>query len=74
MIKSIAGGFADDEPRGEIKKMQDILIKILHKKFRKVPSDVENIIRKMTDSVALDSWAEYALDCYTMDEFTEAIR
>jgi len=74
MIKSIAGGFADDEPRGEIKKKQDTLIKILRARFRQVPIDVEKKIRVMMDTVALDSWCEYACTCCTMEEFVEAIR
>ena len=75
MIKSIFDekydtGFAD----GRVEQRKDTLLKILRKKFSKVPRDVENTIRKMTDPVSLDSWAEHAAICQSMNEFAEAIR
>ena len=67
-------GEARGEVRGEIKKGREMLLKILHARFPKIPKNVENTIRKMTDPVALDSWAEHALSCRSMNEFTEALK
>ena len=69
-----AEGIAEGEARGEARGKAETLLKILRKRFCKVPQDVENMISKMTDLVALDSWAEHALDCQSMAEFAEAIR
>ena len=79
MIKSIFDekydtGFADGAAEGEVKKGREMLLKILRARFNRVPRDVENTVRKMTDPVALDSWAEHALTCQSMDEFAKAVR
>ena len=78
MIKSIFDekfdeGVAVGEAKGETRGKAGTLLKILRKRFNKVPKDVENTIRKMTDPVALDSWAEHALDCQSMAEFSQAV-
>jgi len=75
MIKSIFdetfdAGVAVGETRGEAK----MLLKILQARFRRIPKDVEKLIQSMTDSVALDSWAQHAATCQSMDEFANAIR
>ncbi|MCL2306426.1 MAG: hypothetical protein FWC43_13875 [Planctomycetaceae bacterium] len=70
----IAEGEARGEAKGEVKKGREMLLKILRKRFNKVPKDVESIICKMSDPVALDSWAEHALDCQSMTDFAQAIR
>jgi len=59
---------------GKAEGKAETLLKILRKRFNKVPKDVESTICKMNDPVALDSWAEHALDCQSMTEFAEAIR
>jgi len=67
-------GVAFGKAEGKAETGREILLKILRKRFNKVPRDVENTIRKMTDPVALDSWAEHALDCQSMTEFAQAVR
>jgi len=67
-----AAGEARGEVRGEAREKAGTLLKILRKRFTKVPRDVENTIRKMTDPVALDSWAEHAATCESMDEFAQS--
>ena len=59
---------------GKAENGRAILLKILRKKFNKIPKDVENKIGKMTDPVALDSWVEHALTCPSMSEFARAVR
>ena len=67
-------GIAEGKTEGKIEKGREILLKILRKKFNKVPKDVENKIGKMNDPVALDSWAVHAAICQSMNEFTEALK
>ena len=87
MIKSIFDekfdeGVAVGEARGEVKwkaegkieKGREMLLKILRARFNRIPKDVENTIRKMTDPVALDSWAVHAATCQSMSEFSQAVR
>jgi len=71
MIKTI---FEEKYIEGQVDYGREVLLKILRKKFNKVPRDVEKTIRKMNDPVALDSYAEHALDCQTMTEFAQAVR
>jgi len=81
MIKSIFdetfdAGFAAGEARGATKwkaeQSKGTLLKILRARFKRVPRDVENTISKMTDPVALDSWAVHAATCESMNEFATA--
>jgi len=70
----IAEGEARGEARGEVRKGQNMLLTFLRAKFHKVPKDVENAIRKMTDSTAMESWAQHAATCQSIAEFAKAIR
>ena len=83
MIKSIfdekfdagvAIGEARGEARGKAIGEAKMLLKVLRTKFRRVPRDVEKLIQSMTDSIALESWVEHAVQCQSMDEFAKAIR
>ena len=79
MIKSIFDekfdeGVAVGEARGEARGKTETLLKILRARFKRVPRDVENSIGKMTDPVALDSWAIHAATCESMNEFAQSIR
>ncbi|MCL2304273.1 MAG: hypothetical protein FWC43_02905 [Planctomycetaceae bacterium] len=65
-----ADGYSNGKAEGKI----ETLLKILRVRFRRVPRDVETVIRKMTDPIALDSWAEYALTCQSINEFAQSIR
>ena len=71
MIKSI---FDEKYDIGVSDGKTELLLKILQKRFSKVPKSVEKAIRKMTDPIALDSYAEHALDCQSMGEFSQLIR
>ena len=72
--QGVAEGEARGEARGKLNKGREVLLKILRARFKRVPRDVENTIRKMTDPIALDSWAVHAATCESMNEFAEAIR
>ncbi|MCL2303724.1 MAG: Rpn family recombination-promoting nuclease/putative transposase [Planctomycetaceae bacterium] len=65
---------AEATAKAEARGKAGTLLKILRKRFNKVPKDVENTIHNMNDPVALDSWAEHALDCQSMAEFAQAVR
>ena len=67
-------GKAEGRAEGKAEGKIETLLKILRVRFRRVPRDVEMVIRKMTDPIALDSWAEYALTCQSMNEFSQSIR
>jgi len=67
-------GLTAAKEEGKAEGKAETLLKILRKRFNKIPRDVESTICKMSDPVALDSWAEHALDCQSMADFTQAIR
>ncbi len=75
MIKSIFDEkIAKGKAEGKTEGKTETLLKILRARFKRVPRDVESIISKMTDPIALDSWAVHAAMCESMDEFATAIR
>jgi len=55
------------EERGEIKGKQDLLIKLLRRKFGLSSSD-EKIIRSVTDEAKLDAAAEAIFDAKSKEE------
>jgi len=69
-----AKGKAEGTAEGEVRKGRNMLLAFLRAKFHKIPKDVENTIRKMTDSTAMESWAQHAASCQSMAEFAKAIR
>ncbi|MDR0337915.1 MAG: Rpn family recombination-promoting nuclease/putative transposase [Planctomycetaceae bacterium] len=66
-------GKIEGKDEGKIEsKIQDVL-KILNKRFRKVPNSILQSVNSYTDLVALDSLFELALDCETLAEFELAL-
>ena len=49
-------------------------MKALLAKFATVPDEIENAIRQMTDSIALESLLEHVVQSVSMNEFAEALR
>ena len=72
--KKIDEGIAIGEMKSEAKWKADTLLKILRGKFDRVPKETEKAINKMTDPVALDSWAIHAATCQSMEEFAKALK
>ena len=62
----IEEGIAIGEVRGKV-------LAILEVRFNKVPKEIVNTIRSMTDPVALESLVEHAKSCVSLDEFSEAL-
>ncbi len=65
--KLIKQGEERGKKEGEIKGKQDLLIKLLRRKFG-LPLSDEKIIRSVTDEVKLDAAAEAILDAKSKDE------
>ena len=63
----------DTKEKGKIDEARENLLDTLHGRFSKIPKYVENTIRQMTDPIALDSWAEFATTCESMEEFESAL-
>jgi hypothetical protein len=61
--------FVQGEKEGEKKGRILVILKILNKRFKKVPKSIVESVNSYTDSIALDSLAELALDCETLAEF-----
>ncbi|MDR0611311.1 MAG: hypothetical protein LBG58_14475 [Planctomycetaceae bacterium] len=45
------------------------VLKILDKRFKKIPHSISQSVNSYTDPVALDSLLELAIDCETLAEF-----
>jgi len=54
--------------------LPDIVSTILQAWFKKVPKQIETAIRNMTDTIALQSWVEFAANCESLKEFEKAFR
>jgi hypothetical protein len=72
--EGIAEGEAMGAVRGKAEGKIETLLKVLRARFKKVPKETENLIRQMTDPIALDSWAVHAATCGSMSEFTAALK
>ncbi|MDR1924580.1 MAG: DUF4351 domain-containing protein [Planctomycetaceae bacterium] len=53
---------------------RDMVLKVLQKKFAKIPPTIETTIQQMNDPVALESLVAGAYECQTLDEFTDALK
>jgi hypothetical protein len=69
-----ARGKAEGEARGEAKGKIEAVMTVLRKKFKRVPKNVEKAVLGMSDSIALESLLEHALDSETLDEFVTALQ
>ena len=69
-----APDIALSEARGEARGKIETVLTVLRAKFKKVPKGVESTIRRMTDPIALDSWAVQAATCQSLDEFAKALK
>jgi hypothetical protein len=53
---------------------RNMVLKVLQKKFIKIPPTIETTIQQMNDPVALESLVAGAYECQTLDEFADAIK
>ena len=77
--EGVTVGVAQGKAEGKAEGVAEGIVKgkvltILQMRFHKVSKRVENSIRSMTDLIALESLAEHAKICMSLDEFVEAIR
>ncbi|MDR0391986.1 MAG: DUF4351 domain-containing protein, partial [Planctomycetaceae bacterium] len=68
-IKGIEEGEIKGERRGEIKGEIRMILKLLNKRFHKVPDSIVRSLSLYTDSIALESLGELVVDCETLEEF-----
>jgi hypothetical protein len=61
--------FVQGQTKGKIEGKIQVILTILNKRFKKVPKSISRSLSAYTDSIALDSLAELALDCETLKEF-----
>ena len=66
--------FEEIEARGEARGKAEMTLAFLRTKFHRIPKKIENAVRQMSDSIALDSLAAHIVDCKTLDEFAEALK
>jgi len=69
-----AEGAAIGKAQGKAEGGRNAVLAVLRARFKKVPKGVENAIRAISDSIALESWAAHAATCQSMEEFAEALK
>jgi predicted transposase YdaD len=67
-------GKEEGKEEGKTEALRNAVLKVLRKRFTRVPLGIETMIQKMNDPIALESLHSYALDCQTLDEFATALR
>ena len=76
--KKFDEGVAVGEVRGKAEGIaegeKNMLLKVLQAKFHKVPKKIENTIRAMTDTIALESLAVHVTNCDSLDEFAKTLK
>jgi hypothetical protein len=73
-LEGVAEGEAIGEARGVAIGEKNMLLKVLQAKFHKVPKKIENTIRAMTDTIALESLAVHVTNCDSLDEFAKTLK
>jgi len=68
-----ARGIARGKAEGKTEGKAETILTVLRARFRRIPRKTERVIRQMTDSIALDSWAIQAATCQSMDEFVREV-
>jgi hypothetical protein len=71
--EGIKEGKTKGKKEGEIRGKAQSILKILDKRFKKIPRSISQSVNSYTDSIALDSLVELALDCKTLTEFKQAL-
>jgi hypothetical protein len=65
---------AEGRAEGKAEASRNMVLTALRKKFKKVPKGIEKAVLAMSDSIALESLLEHAIDSNTLDEFTTALK
>jgi len=78
MIKSIFDekvdeGIAIGKAEGKAEAGRNMVLTFLRKKFKKVPKRIEQAVLAMSDSIALESLLEHAIDSTTLEEFATVL-
>jgi hypothetical protein len=59
----------EGEARGAVRGKAEAVLAVLRKRFETVPKEIEEEVLAMSDSIALESLLEHAIDSKTLDEF-----
>ncbi|MDR2754516.1 MAG: DUF4351 domain-containing protein [Planctomycetaceae bacterium] len=58
---------------GEVEISIKNILKLLNKRFKRVPESISSAVNSYTDIVELDSLFDRALECKTLAEFEEGL-
>ncbi|MDR2344823.1 MAG: hypothetical protein LBE18_02045 [Planctomycetaceae bacterium] len=76
-IQGIQIGIKEGKKEGKKEGIKEgktqAIFKILNKRFKRVPSFIVRSLNSYTDSIALDSLCELAVDCENLTEFKQAL-
>jgi hypothetical protein len=69
MPTMIENAKAEGEMKGEVRGQAKMVLTALRRKFKSIPQEIETAVLSRTDSIALESLLEHAIDSNTLDEF-----
>ncbi|MCL2710658.1 MAG: hypothetical protein FWE95_07240 [Planctomycetaceae bacterium] len=50
-----------------------MVLKVLRRKFKQIPKEIEETVLGMSDPIALESLMEHAIDSESLEEFATAL-
>ena len=66
-------GKAEGKAEGKVEGKAETLLNILAKRFQTVPEPLETRILAITDLAQLDKFINFALDCESLEAFSEVM-
>ena len=67
-------GEARGRAEGKTEAGRNMVLAVLRARFKKVPKEIEKAVCKISDPIALESWAAQAATCPSLDEFAEGLK
>ena len=58
---------------GEVRGQAKAVLTTIQRKFKQIPKEIEEAVLARTDSIALESLLEHAIDSGTLDEFVDGL-
>jgi len=74
LLEGEARGEARGKAEGRAETGRNAVLAVLRARFKRVPKEIEKAVCKISDPIALESWAAQAATCQSLDEFAEAVK
>jgi predicted transposase/invertase (TIGR01784 family) len=73
-LHDLATDMEEAHEKGKAEGKAEAVLRVLRKKFKSVPVDIEEAVVAMSDLIALESLLDHAIDSVSLDEFATALQ